>query len=279
MDKITAFPLFAFIAFIVLLYIVYFTAINVKKNISKKRKQFVLDSSPTIAKINSLNDTATFHNIPNPFKHTMMCSSKQQYNKANLKSLFVIYAEENYDELVLLLEKAEENRKEFSEYELVFEKILESDLSDSFKATYRYYTDLEKQLCKEMRLTPELNVLVTIGKSYTSPQGRNHYFDCQSFSDNDISDVLKRIKENKVLKENKEHQRLLMTDSLRYDILKRDNFRCVLCGISASQGAILHVDHILPVSKGGKTIPKNLRTLCDRCNMGKSDKYDYKGLN
>ena len=32
------------------------------------------------------------------------------------------------------------------------------------------------------------------------------------------------------------------------------------------------IDHIIPVSKGGQTIPSNLRTLCDRCNMGKSDK-------
>ncbi|MBQ6207631.1 MAG: HNH endonuclease, partial [Oscillospiraceae bacterium] len=31
--------------------------------------------------------------------------------------------------------------------------------------------------------------------------------------------------------------------------------------------------------KGGKTVPENLRTLCDQCNLGKSDKYDPKGAN
>lgn len=69
-------------------------------------------------------------------------------------------------------------------------------------------------------------------------------------------------------------QRRLMTDSLRYDVLKRDGFRCQICGATAKDGYKLHVDHIMPVSKGGKTELSNLRTLCERCNMGKSDKLE-----
>ena len=69
-------------------------------------------------------------------------------------------------------------------------------------------------------------------------------------------------------------QRALMNDSLRYDILKRDNFRCKICGATAADGVKLHVDHIIPVSKGGRTEPGNLRTLCERCNMGKGAKLE-----
>jgi len=69
-------------------------------------------------------------------------------------------------------------------------------------------------------------------------------------------------------------QRALMTDSLRYDILKRDGFRCKICGATAADGVKLHVDHIVPVSKGGRTDPQNLRTLCERCNMGKGAKLE-----
>lgn len=46
----------------------------------------------------------------------------------------------------------------------------------------------------------------------------------------------------------KEYQRKLMTDSLRYDILKRDGFRCVICGRTANDGVKLHVDHIIPIA-------------------------------
>ena len=69
-------------------------------------------------------------------------------------------------------------------------------------------------------------------------------------------------------------QRALLNDSLRYDILKRDGFRCKICGATASDGVKLHVDHIVPVSKGGRTEPGNLRTLCERCNMGKGAKLE-----
>jgi hypothetical protein len=55
----------------------------------------------------------------------------------------------------------------------------------------------------------------------------------------------------------------------RYLVLKRDGYRCVMCGATATEGAKLQVDHILPKSKGGKAVLDNLQTLCDRCNRGK----------
>lgn len=54
----------------------------------------------------------------------------------------------------------------------------------------------------------------------------------------------------------------------RYKILKRDGFKCVLCGITAKD-SILEVDHIIAKCHGGKDEPENLRTLCHDCNTGK----------
>lgn len=60
---------------------------------------------------------------------------------------------------------------------------------------------------------------------------------------------------------------------LRFKVLLRDNFTCCGCGKSpaTSAGTILHVDHVVPWSKGGETILENLRTLCSKCNLGKSN--------
>lgn len=68
------------------------------------------------------------------------------------------------------------------------------------------------------------------------------------------------------------HSRTI-SDKLRYQVLKRDNFKCCACGASpAKDPAVdLHIDHIIPWSKGGETKLENLQTLCARCNLGKSD--------
>jgi len=66
---------------------------------------------------------------------------------------------------------------------------------------------------------------------------------------------------------------------LRYNVLRRDRFKCVLCGNSPATDprCKLHVDHILPLSEKGKTVEENLRTLCGDCNIGKSDKIETTG--
>jgi hypothetical protein len=60
---------------------------------------------------------------------------------------------------------------------------------------------------------------------------------------------------------------------LRFRVLLRDNFTCCGCGRSpaTSLGTDLHIDHIIPWSKGGETEIENLRTLCSKCNIGKSN--------
>jgi len=56
-------------------------------------------------------------------------------------------------------------------------------------------------------------------------------------------------------------------------ILNRDNFTCIYCGRSPAEDAIkLHIDHVVPISKGGKSNASNLVTSCQSCNLEKSDK-------
>ncbi len=67
--------------------------------------------------------------------------------------------------------------------------------------------------------------------------------------------------------------RRTISSKLRYQVLKRDNFKCCACGASPAKDSSveLHIDHIIPWSKGGETTLENLQTLCSKCNLGKSD--------
>lgn len=57
-------------------------------------------------------------------------------------------------------------------------------------------------------------------------------------------------------------------DSMRSAVLVRDGGRCRKCRRANN----LEIDHIVPLSKGGKTEESNLQTLCRRCNRAKFKK-------
>ena len=76
----------------------------------------------------------------------------------------------------------------------------------------------------------------------------------------DYSGLRKTIKSNE--------SRKGISLSLRYAILKRDRFRCTICGCDASETRLV-VDHIVPIVKGGTNDDTNLRVLCTACNHGK----------
>ena len=64
-----------------------------------------------------------------------------------------------------------------------------------------------------------------------------------------------------------EHSRLIPT-SVKLEVWKRDNGRCVECGSDKN----LHFDHIIPYSKGGTSLKsENIQLLCAKHNLAKRD--------
>lgn len=67
-----------------------------------------------------------------------------------------------------------------------------------------------------------------------------------------------------------EHTRLIPSE-VKLIVWKRDGGRCVICGSMKN----LHFDHDLPFSKGGTSLTdKNIRLLCQKCNLSKSNKIE-----
>jgi len=69
-------------------------------------------------------------------------------------------------------------------------------------------------------------------------------------------------------------ERIKLSTGLRNIILRRDGFKCKLCGRGAEDGVKLHVDHIVAIANWGRTVETNLRTLCAQCNIGKGSQSD-----
>jgi hypothetical protein len=61
------------------------------------------------------------------------------------------------------------------------------------------------------------------------------------------------------------------TPAQKAAIMKRDNYRCVVCGRGLADGVELQVDHIKPKDKGGKAELENGQTLCAQHNFQKKN--------
>ena len=63
-----------------------------------------------------------------------------------------------------------------------------------------------------------------------------------------------------------------MTSSVKKEVWRRDGGKCVICDATDE----LHFDHDVPYSKGGTSITaENVRILCARHNLEKSDKIEW----
>jgi hypothetical protein len=92
--------------------------------------------------------------------------------------------------------------------------------------------------------------------------------------DYQLSDAPSPVKTTKILQTSNLHRtQRSPAMRMRFDVLKRDNFKCCACGASPSKDPAveLHIDHIIPWSKGGESTRENLQTLCSKCNFGKSN--------
>jgi 5-methylcytosine-specific restriction endonuclease McrA len=55
---------------------------------------------------------------------------------------------------------------------------------------------------------------------------------------------------------------------IRRFVIERDGLRCVYCGVDLMKNEV-HLDHVVPESQGGPTIPDNLQVTCTKCNTEK----------
>lgn len=124
----------------------------------------------------------------------------------------------------------------------------------------------------------EVHLYLTRGRIHRVVDEKKELFDL-----NEIIDVLKSIDSSKVIdgrrfysrevwKSIERVERAKVSNELRQEIFERDGYTCVNCG--STEKELLEIDHIKPISKGGKTEPDNLQTLCHDCNIRKGNDID-----
>lgn len=246
----------------------------------------IKNKSKLFQKTKELNDK--YKNQFNTFKKEInihnRCNTLIKYksscNKENISNYLCKYIIENEEAWRKLYNKSLQNKQIYDKYIAEYTIIKNFYGKKSYKRIKKYtylfskkqYYKFEEEYCKKRLLKPLLSLCIILEISYISPAGRNHYITKYKLINKNIDRLFIQIDNRKIEKETIKHQRALMSYSKRYDILTRDHYKCQICGRTQNDGAILEVDHIMPVSKGGLTTDENLQTLCHECNQGKKAK-------
>lgn len=246
--------------------------------------ELVKNNSSMYRELYSLNKNFVFKNdFPPQIDLYEKCSNKRSYDVIILEDYLQKKIESEiskYDDLISKNEFVYNKYREYvKEYNKLCPQRIENQRRFKFKEIKLWIINLYEQLIfKKYKIKPLRYTKVFVKVSYTSPQGQKAYSRQHTYSYDGLKKnydfVKKMIAQHSTRANLIRIERSKVTASLRAEVLKRDKNRCQICGATVNDGVLLHVDHIKPISKGGKTILSNLQTLCDRCNLGKSDKYD-----
>ena len=231
-------------------------------------------TSEAYKKLIERNTTTSFHSLQAKYNIRRRYDSKAKLDRTTIQS---VLEEELLNQLGAyenLASQLKENQVKWKDYLDYYTQLM----NEVVRTPNRWYLKrLERSLLKQKRLLqPVVDVEFLVLMTYTSPKGRNHYEKKNRLGTKEFLLQLQRSKEYLERVSTQEYlrakERSKMTTSMRFKILKRDQYRCQICGASQQDGAKMHIDHIVPVAKGGQTIESNLHVLCDRCNLGKGIK-------
>ena len=202
--------------------------------------------------------------------------SHKSFDRARANSIILYQIENNDNNIREFILNAYRNKKSYDNYLNDFNNINEETQEEKILSTgfsKEQFLKIENELLECEKIKDDIyNITIDVIVSYTTPAGKNTYKKNKIMTYQELCDLYMQWRNGKKYEETSKRERRYMTDQLRYDVLKRDNFTCQKCGATAKDGAKLHVDHIIPVYKGGKTTMSNLQTLCERCNIGKGTK-------
>ena len=264
------------------LYCMKIIAVFIANRYVKKRKDILYENNLEItsectALANRLyEDFSAYSDYVNDlgFNRTHDCSSSVVANAQNNPVHYLIkYSDISYEEFYLYriefcidyIRDIEKLRKNFKE--------LNKELADQLPLLVRIFATKSKipywvcdiDLSIKDYEEPYFEFL------YVSPAGRSEQ-DCFIDISSEILEKVRGILYEKMSRVgHKKIQRSAMTNDLREAIKQRDHYTCCICGNSVynEPNLLLEVDHIVPISKGGKTEADNLQTLCWRCNRKK----------
>ena len=274
--------MYFFIILILLLALLIFNIIvyNIHKN-------FVTDHSILLHNLRNVNAKYHFNHIE-PFNFIMNIDNESYYNNVSPYDYLIYQLQYCTKNVKYNIGLTIDNANKYDFYIENIDKIREFGKYDFDikKKSIRLLNKIEKEIYNKSLINPTIIfginvkiVLTNINGDYKTSKSNRFDLAC-------IEDVIARLSnktnnrfnDERIWKSISNVERARVSNKMRFSIFSRDHSRCVKCGSAHN----LEIDHIIPISKGGKSTYDNLQTLCKRCNMNKSDiieGYTFKTYN
>ena len=240
---------------------------------------FVKDHSIAIKSLGALNNKYSFKTIPS-FDMKNSYDNEEFYKSISPEDYLTYRLVYISKDVAVTIKDTEENRALFAKYNDEIKNTLrlgEYDTAELPK-NEKWLEAAEKRVFESLKKKPTLYLKISIHLRLIRQNGSIVSTKKDIFGEEKINEIIKRLKNKNngfYLDEEIWHsicrvERGKVSNKMRFAIYKRDGYRCKKCGRSNAHRD-LEIDHIFPISKGGKSTFDNLQTLCHRCNTLKSN--------
>jgi ssDNA-binding Zn-finger/Zn-ribbon topoisomerase 1 len=259
-----------------LIFIVVFYLVHLKKT-KEQYEKFVYEHSIALKKLGEINKKYEFHKIPS-FNMENDYDNEDFYDTISPKDYLTYQLVYIRKDVLKAISNTAENKRLYSVYKDVIKNscVLGQYDTTELPTNEEELRKIEDRLFRSYIKNPRIDFSISVYLENTKINGVPLTSKSKSFKVEEIEDIINRLShkrgdfylDNEIWQSICRVERGKVSNKMRFAIYERDGYRCRKCGKYTED---LEIDHIFPISKGGKSNYDNLQTLCHRCNSLKSN--------
>ena len=254
----------------------------IQHTIQQKYNDFVNQNSMALKKLTEINQQYAFYPYID-FNQTHTYDNEKFYDNISCSDYLIYQLQYLSPKIFDQVKKVDSNKQKYQNYLCEVESIQFGQFQCPIgKLKLDKLLNIEKSMVRKTAQAPATQFCITVTLYCSKMNGRIYDRKTQSFSVEEVLSFINRLKNKNGTFYNDRDiwdslcrvERGKVSNKMRFSVYERDRYRCRCCGVSERYAA-LEIDHIIPISKGGKSTYENLQTLCRKCNYEKGNKRYY----
>ena len=267
---------------LILIALIIFLVLYIQNAIQQKYTNFVNQNSMALKNLSEINQRYVFYPYTN-LNQTHTYDNENFYDTISCSDYLIYQLQYLSPKIFDQVKKIDSNKQKYKNYLCEVNALQFGQFQCPIgKLKLDKVLNIEKNIFNKTVQTPVTQFNITVTLYCSKINGRIYDSKIQRFSVEEIFLFINRLRNKSGTFYNDRDiwnslcrvERGKVSNKMRFSIYERDGDRCRHCGVS-EQYATLEIDHIIPISKGGKSTYDNLQTLCRKCNYEKGNKRYY----